>query len=816
MPVWTRGRAATGAREQALDVVVLDVSLRQGLVALQHLGRSGHFVGAVECESTKPVPAFASRLCSARAIIPDRETQPDRMLDALIDLIRQRSVRAVIPVHDGTIEAIKTRRDDLDKECAVALAAPAALDAAIDKEETLRVAADIGMRIPRCVRVDSDADIRAAIAEIGLPAVAKPTRSWVTNDGNPLRLSPAAVIDLEESRAAVAALREVGSDVLFQEWIPGAREAVSFVYANGRYWGEFAQVARRMVPILGGNSVARESIDLPDDAAGAARRLVAELGLEGYAEVEFRRDAAGVPVLMEINPRLSASVDVAIRAGVNFPRLIYEWALGGRLDGPTGYRTGVKMRWLAGDIRWVVDSLRSQDRPDAAPMGQVLWAFARDFARPAGYDYLARDDLRPAAIATWGAVGSTRRIVREATRTEDRRNMKPRPVDVAIVGAGPYGLSLAAHLAARGVDYRIFGSPMHTWRSLMPEGMNLRSPGFGSDLSDPARKFTLARYWSESDLPQEKLQDPVPLDTYLKYTQWFMDGTAAPVEDVEVRRLARDAGGFLLDLETGETVRAHQVVLAVGLTHFAHVPTELAQLPAAVVSHSSRVTQPGEYANRDVVVVGAGQSALETAALLHEQGAHVRVVARCSELTWTGDPIPPSRGLVQRLRRPDGRLCAGWGCIGFEYGAALFHRLPEDKRMNIVATHFGPMGAWWLRERLADVPMLLGRSVANAAASNGDVELELRSTSGTETVRAAHVVAATGYRVDLGRLAFVDEEIRRTVRTSGTAPALSRTFESSAPGLYFIGAASSTSFGPVTRFVAGAKFTARTLSRHLA
>jgi predicted ATP-grasp superfamily ATP-dependent carboligase len=408
---WVRGRAATGGREHPLDVVVLDVSLRQGLVAVQHLGRSGRVVGAVECASTKPVPAFASSWCSARATVPDRETQPGQMVDALLELIRARSVRAIIPVHDGTIEAVKVRRAEIERECAVALAAPAALDAAIDKERTLQAASDLGIRIPRCVRVSAEADVKAAVAEIGLPAVAKPTRSWVINGGDPQRLSPIAVISLEESRAAVAALRAVGSDVLFQEWIPGAREAVSFVYANGRYWGEFAQVARRMVPILGGNSVARESICLPPDAADVARRLVAELELEGYAEVEFRRDASGVPVLMEINPRLSASVEVAVRAGVNFPRLIYDWVTGAKLDRPSGYRPGVRMRWLGGDLRWLVDSVRSQDRPDALPVGKVLWDFARDFTRPAGYDYIARDDLRPAAIATFGAMRSARKMV---------------------------------------------------------------------------------------------------------------------------------------------------------------------------------------------------------------------------------------------------------------------------------------------------------------------------------------------------------------------------------------------------------------------
>lgn len=389
-------------------------------------------------------------------------------------------------------------------------------------------------------------------------------------------------------------------------------------------------------------------------------------------------------------------------------------------------------------------------------------------------------------------------------------------VDVAIVGAGPYGLSVAAHLEARGIDYRIFGSPLHTWRHRMPEGMWLRSPGFGSDLSDPAGNFTLARYWAHAGLPPERIHDPIPLDIYLDYAQWFIDGVGSPVEELEVRRLARVDGGFVLELETGDVVRARRVVMAVGLTHFARVPEELAQLPAGTLAHSSEVIRPRDYAGKQVAIIGAGQSALETAALLHEQGAHVQVVARCEQLTWTGEPVGAHRGLWERLRRPDGRLCAGWRCQVFEYGGMLFHRLPEAKRLHVVATSFGPMGAWWLRPRLEGVTMLLGRSVARAEARDGAVELELRTKDGTETISVQHVVAATGYRVDLSRLAFLDDDVRSALRMSGPGPALSRAFESSVPGLYFVGAASATNFGPVTRFVAGAKFTARTVARHLA
>ncbi len=393
--------------------------------------------------------------------------------------------------------------------------------------------------------------------------------------------------------------------------------------------------------------------------------------------------------------------------------------------------------------------------------------------------------------------------------------MNGKRVDIAIIGAGPYGLSVAAHLAARGVDFRIFGSPMHTWRHGMPEGMLLRSPGFGSDLSDPKREFTLKRFYRATGRDQNELRSPIPLATFLEYTQWFIDRVGVPVEDVLVEQLTRGGDGFRLRLTTGEFVTATRVVMAIGLTHFAYVPDELRSLPSDLMSHASAVTRPRDFAGRDVAVIGAGQSALETAALLHEAGAHATVIARCEELRWTGDPVPPNRSLLARLRNPDGRLCDGWGCIAFEYGPMVIHQFQEQKRLHIVASNFGPMGAWWLRDRLGDVPKLLGRSVASASAHDGRAELKLQSTDGIETLSADHVVAATGYRVDLDRLTFIEPEVRRVIRRSGSCPTLSRAFESSVPGLHFVGAASMASFGPVTRFVCGTTFTARKLGRYL-
>jgi predicted ATP-grasp superfamily ATP-dependent carboligase len=193
---------------------------------------------------------------------------------------------------------------------------------------------------------------------------------------------------------------DLGAVVLVQSWIPGERLAISFVHVRGSFYGEFAQVAYRMLPVLGGDSVMRESVALPEDAAAAARRLVSELGLDGYAEVEFRRDADGTPVLMEINPRLSASIECAVRSGVDFPGLVRAWASDELPNPGRGwYRTGVRVRWLAADIKWLFDNASLNGAPDTVPTRKAVSTFFKEFARRTRYDYFDSRDLRPALVA---------------------------------------------------------------------------------------------------------------------------------------------------------------------------------------------------------------------------------------------------------------------------------------------------------------------------------------------------------------------------------------------------------------------------------
>jgi predicted ATP-grasp superfamily ATP-dependent carboligase len=214
------------------------------------------------------------------------------------------------------------------------------------------------------------------------------------------RLGPRLAVDQVEALAAVSLVEQSGGVAILQQWIGGRREAVSVFRAGGRVVARFAQVAYRMVPPLGGSSVVRESIPLPADLTTAADALATASGLEGYAEIEFRRDLEGRPYLMEINPRLSASVEIAVRCGVDFPRLLYTWAIGGELADQANPRVGVRMRWLGGDVRWLSETLRSPNRPDVERRSRALSTFATDFIRPAHYDYVALNDPKPAVLAT--------------------------------------------------------------------------------------------------------------------------------------------------------------------------------------------------------------------------------------------------------------------------------------------------------------------------------------------------------------------------------------------------------------------------------
>jgi len=391
-------------------------------------------------------------------------------------------------------------------------------------------------------------------------------------------------------------------------------------------------------------------------------------------------------------------------------------------------------------------------------------------------------------------------------------------LNTAIIGAGPYGLSIAAHLRRSGVPFRIFGRPMDSWMEHMPKGMMLKSDGFASDIYDPEKAFTLRKFCAERGIEYADAGVPVRLDTFSAYGLAFRDRMVPELEDKLVASVERVAGGFLLRLADGETFQARRVVLAVGITHFEYVPENLAHLPAEFLSHSARHREVEPFRGRNVVVIGGGASALDLAGLLREAGADVQLVSRREELKFHSQPTGKPRSQWQQIRHPQSGLGPGMRSRFFANSPGLFYYLPERLRLEAVRRSLGPSGGWFIRDKVVGkLPLHLGCTPQGAEVKDGRVHLSVQAADGSRReIVTEHVIAATGYKVNLERLKFLNPEIRSQLKTVSGSPVLSSTFESSMPGLYFAGVAAANSFGPVMRFAFGAGFAARTLTRALA
>jgi cation diffusion facilitator CzcD-associated flavoprotein CzcO len=388
--------------------------------------------------------------------------------------------------------------------------------------------------------------------------------------------------------------------------------------------------------------------------------------------------------------------------------------------------------------------------------------------------------------------------------------------DIAIIGTGPYGLSLAAHLRRSGRSLRIFGAPMHFWSHHMPRGMCLKSEGFASSLYDPDSKFTLKAYCEENDLPYADVGLPVRIEIFIAYALEFQRRYVPELQDVQVTSLAKCAEGFELTTAAGDVVRARQVVVAAGIVNFANLPPVLAELPGAMVTHSSQHSDLSGFKGRKVAVVGAGASAVDIAALLLQGGAEVDLIARRHSIQFHDPPNEP-RSLFERLKAPRSGLGTGWRSRICADTPLIFHAMPQALRLRAVARHLGPAPCWFVRDTVVGrIPMHLGATLARAQSRGGRVRLAL-SQPGQEDrkIEVDHVIAATGYRVALSRLGFIDPAIQSRIRKVADTPILDRNFESSVPGLYFVGAAAANSFGPLLRFAYGAKYAAQRVARRL-
>jgi thioredoxin reductase len=358
---------------------------------------------------------------------------------------------------------------------------------------------------------------------------------------------------------------------------------------------------------------------------------------------------------------------------------------------------------------------------------------------------------------------------------------------------------------------------MDSWMAHMPKGMMLKSDGFASDIYDPEKAFTLRQFCVERGIEYGNTGVPVRLDTFTEYGLAFRDRMVPELEDKLVVCVDRVPDGFRLQLEDGETLQARAVVLAVGITHFEYVPENLAHLPPEFLSHSARHREVEPFRGREVVVIGGGASALDLAGLLQEAGASVQLVSRRTELKFHSQPTGKPRSLWQQIRHPQSGLGPGMRSRFFANAPGAFHYLPQRLRVEAVRRSLGPSGGWFIRDKvIGKVPLHLGCTPQGAEVRNGKVCLNIRAADGSEReIVTEHIIAATGYRVDVERLKFLNPGILSKLKALNGSPVLSSSFESSMPGLYFAGVAAANSFGPVMRFAFGAGFAARTVTRAL-
>jgi FAD-dependent urate hydroxylase len=382
--------------------------------------------------------------------------------------------------------------------------------------------------------------------------------------------------------------------------------------------------------------------------------------------------------------------------------------------------------------------------------------------------------------------------------------------EVAVIGAGPYGLAVAAHLKAARITARVFGNPMSFWRESMPKGMRLRSPWMATHIADPENKFSLDAFAGRHAMAR---QDQLPLEDFVRYGEWFQRWTAPDLDTRKVVRVQEAGRGFCLVLDAGEAVHARRVVVATGLAKQEFRPFHFSGLPSALVSHTCEHASLDKWRGKRIAVVGRGQSACESAALLQDVGSEVELICR-DAVRWVGAPPQRTdqpwdwrRRLRESLQAPSAVGPLPWSWLNELPG--LEHRIPSGLRSWISAHSLRPASAWWVRPRFEGVRVHAGRQILGTQVKGDQIGVQL--DDGLRMYE--HVLLATGYRINISKLGILSPHLLRTIVCRQGSPVLRAGFESTVAGLHFVGSSAVESYGPLMRFIAGSGFTARSLTR---
>ncbi len=341
----------------------------------------------------------------------------------------------------------------------------------------------------------------------------------------------------------------------------------------------------------------------------------------------------------------------------------------------------------------------------------------------------------------------------------------------------------------------------------MPSTMHLKSTWSSVTISDPAHAYTFDRFCKMHKILK---QGQVPVQAFLQYSQWYQEQLVPDIDETYVNLLARDGENFHVELADGRSVKANRVFVATGLSSFAHIPDFAAHLSSTLVSHTQDHSDFLAFKEKNVVVVGSGQSALESAALLYEVGARVELIAR-GPIIWINRRLYRYTGPAKRLFYPPSDI----GPAGISWIVAfpmLFNTLPEETRIAIDTRCLRPAGAPWIRPRIEGRVTLTSHTSIVSAEEQGS-EVCLKLSDGT-TRQVDHIILGTGYKPNVKTLPYLDSSLRDEVQERRGYPFLNKWFESSVPHLYFGGSLSGYDFGPLCRHIVGSGASAQQITRH--
>ena len=790
-------------------ILVTDGETRAVVGVARGLAADGFEVAVAATAPARLAAAHLSRSVGERLVVPDALSAPDAFMDALSRAVAGGSFGVLIPGADASLLRVSSGRALFEPHVRLGLPEHERVERALDKADLVTTASRHGLNPPPTVACATAADALDAAREFGFPVLVKPTTPVEDRVTPARRFSSAWVEDASELEPTIA---EFGGAGLVQRRVDGAVVSFAGVFADGRLLGEaFSRYHRTWHPNAG-NASYSETAEAP---AGLRRQVVAlleDLGWEGMFELELIEALErGGPRwhAIDMNPRPYGSIALAIGAGANLPSLWCRHLLGSSPE-PVTAVPGVFYRWTDADLRHGLWKWREGSRPAAVGVLRPRRGVVHAFGRRADPGPAVARLVELSGIALTRGRSARSRGVGSGSHAAGR-------LPTVVIGAGPNGLAVAAHLRDAGIDTVSFGEPLESWYGHMPAGMLLRSRRRSSHIADPRQELTIDAYERASGV---RVSDPtITLEEFVEYGRWFQRTAVPGVDTRRVVEVARDGGAFRVRVEGGEELAASRVIVAAGLGPFTNCPEPFAALPAGVCSHSYEHADLASFAGCRTAVIGSGQSALESAALLHEAGAAVEVLARAPSIRWLGElsgRAPTGRSVKQALKESvslpptdvGGRL-NGWIAAAPD----VFRAVPRTVQPTVSYRCIRPAGAGWLQPRLIDVPMSLGRSVIDARTDGGAVTLSLSDGS---TRAVDRVLLGTGFRIDVRRYPFLAGELLADVQLAGGYPVLGPGLESSVAGLHFVGAPAAYSFGPVMRFVVGSWYAAPAIARRAA